>query len=89
MTQSNVVSFPSLVTRARMSILSHLKTVTDNATQDALRMALLYINTAGDAERCHDREAAIKHLGNAQNYLLTASIAHKMHLTHPLTALSA
>jgi hypothetical protein len=56
--------------------------------QDALRLALVYIDIADDAEHCHDRDAAMTHLGNAQHYLQIASVAHKMHLTHPLTAIA-
>ena len=86
---SNVSSFPSLVTRARMSIVSHLNTVEDPTVAHSLRMALLWINTAGDAERVGDIVAAKLHLGNAQAHLQVASYAHAMHLVSPLTALRA
>jgi hypothetical protein len=84
---SNVSSFPNLVTRARMSIVSHLTTVEDPTVAHSLRMALLWINTAGDAERVGDIVAAKLHLGNAQAHLQIASAAHQMDLVSPLTSL--
>jgi hypothetical protein len=82
---SNVSQFPSLITRARMSLLSHLKTIKDETTLGALRLALLWVNTASDAERLNDHAGALECLGKAQQHLYVASAAHKMHLTSPLT----
>ncbi len=85
---SNVSKFPGLVARARNSLLAHLRLIKDETVTQSLRMALLWVNTAGDAERVGDLEAAKRHLGNAMVHLGIASHAHKMHLVHPLTALT-